>query len=213
MILKYLTSRNYIKFIHLHILTEILTDNFVSRNAALLHKKFNRTNYNKQTLADKESDVWNNLPSLDKEMRYFPIFKVYNRLVNYININQILFRNQYEFRKNHSMSLALISLNDKISASFDANKHIVGIFLDLSKAFDTVDHAILISKLEHYGIRGLPREWIQTYLSNRFQCGVAQRSIIGPLLFLLYINDIHNATEMGEFILFADDSYQLVLFS
>ena len=117
----------------------------------------------------------NNLFSNYRPISVLPFFPkilegvVYNRLMNYIDINQILFRNQYGFRKNHSTTLALINLYDKISAGFDTNKHTVGIFLDLSKAFDTVDHTILISKLEHYGIRGLPLEWIQNYLSNRFQ--------------------------------------------
>ena len=173
----------------------------------------------------------NNLFSNYRPILVLPIFSkilervVYNRLMNYIDINQMLFRNQYRFRKNHSTTLALINLYDKISAGFDANKHTVGIFLDLSKAFDTVDHTILISKLnlKHYGIRGLPLEWIQNYLSNRFQyveyngfyslsdkirCGVPQQSILGPLLFLLYIHYIYNATGMGEFILFADDTNQ-----
>ena len=128
-----------------------------------------------------------------------------SRLYNYLCKLEILCDDQFGFRKNHSTSLALIDLYDKISLALDRNEHAVGVFLDLSKAFDTVDHNILHDKLEHYGIRGVALDWVRSYLSNRLQfvqfngqcsspqticCGVPQGSILGPLFFLLYINDL-----------------------
>ena len=141
--------------------------------------------------------------------------------MEYFNKYNILSDKQYGFRKNHSTSLALVDLYDKISNAIDQKEIAVGIFLDLSKAFDTVNHRILFDKLKHYGIRGLAFEWVKSSFSNRLQfvqfndcfsalknitCGVPRGSILGPLFVLLYINDIANVSKVANLILFADDT-------
>ena len=126
---------------------------------------------------------------------------------------------QFGFRKNNSTNFALIHLTNKIATAIDQNKITAGVFVDLSKAFDTLNHQILFSKLERYGIRGVVLQWIKSYFENReqfvqydltsskqiIQCGVPQGSILGPLFFILYINDLPNALQLAE-PLYADDT-------
>ena len=92
---------------------------------------------------------------------------MYNRVYNYLNDNNLLFRKQFGFRKGHSTDHALIKLIDSIYDSFNQNKYTLGVFIDLSKAFDTVDHNILIDKLNSYGIKNNSFKWFSSYLLNR----------------------------------------------
>ena len=120
---------------------------------------------------------------------------MYRRLMNYLESNNILYNRQFGFRSNHSTNYAVLSIVDKIQKAIENKNYSCGIFLDLSKAFDTVNHAILIQKLEHYGIRGIALHWFISYLSNRKQftnidsvcselqkvgCGVPHGSVLGP---------------------------------
>ena len=144
---------------------------------------------------------------------------LYNRLYKFLNQNKCLFNYQFGFWNHHSTNHELISITEKIRNALAEGKFACGVFLDFQKAFDTVNHKILISKLEHYGIRGLPLHLFQNYLKKRtqfvninkkaqmyFQYKSQSVKVLGLLLFLIYINDLNGISNFSKIHNFAEDT-------
>ena len=151
---------------------------------------------------------------------------MYKRLYTFLNKNNVIYNLQFWFRQQYSTSHALINITENIRKTLDDGNIGCGVFVDLQKAFDTVDHKILLAKLNHYRIRGVSNDWFKSYLANCNQyisingyesglvtlnCGIPQGCVLGLFLFLLYVNDLNRAIKFCKVHHFADDTNLLCL--
>ena len=201
------------KLINLSFEVGVFPDILKTAKVTPIHKKNSKTNYENYrpiSLLSVVSKIYEKL--------------IYVRIYDYLTANKLIYSKQFGFQSKYSANHAIISLTEKIKSLMDQGYTVCGVFLDLEKAFDTVNHNILCDKLNSYGLRGNINNLIKSYLTNRKQfvsingkdsevhditCGVPQGSSLGPLLFLIYINDFRfclNQTESGHF---ADDTYLL----
>ena len=149
----------------------------------------------------------------------------HSRVTKFVKDCNILYDQQYGFRSKHIAQHAIVDIVNTILQNMGNGKFSRGVSIDLKKGFDTLNHEILLAKLENYGIRGVINSWFRSYLTDRNQitevnnvvseaetplCGVPLGSILGPLLFLLYINDIYKSSSLFAFYLFADDTRRIL---
>ena len=161
------------------------------------------------------------LPSFSKILEQI----IYNRLISFFNKHDILHSSQHGFCTNHSTNSALAEVLDCVTLALNKKFLSLALFIDVSKAFDSLDHQLLFAKSNIYGVRGTALDLLKSYFSNHFQyatvnndssnfckitTGVPQGSIIGPLMYAIYVNDVFNVADFMKCVIYADDTFIII---